>query len=109
MSALTMTVPAVYKYCTIKQQGVTTSATVLTALAATDEVKNPNAILVQAAVGNSGTITLGRSSGVTSLGAGIHLAAGANIVLPTKKSTDWYAIGSTGTQNLNIIYMELPE
>lgn len=109
MSALTMTVPAVYKNCTIKQQGVTTSATVLTPLALGDAVVKPNAILVQAAIGNSGSITLGRTSGVTSLGAGIHLAAGSNIVLPTKNSTDWYAIASAGTQNLNIIYMESPE
>ena len=109
MSALTMTVPAVWALCTAKQQTVDGTAAALSPLAIGDEVKKPNAIFLQALPGNSGTITVGRDNSVTSLGAGIVLSAGANITLPMKDPSEWYVIASGAGQKLNILYLEKAE
>lgn len=103
MSALNLTVGSKFKNNVIKRQSVTTSAVVLTALAASDSIKGePEQIFVQALSTNSGPITIG-ASGVTAGGAGIELVAGANTVLPSHTISDWFVIAGA-TQALNIIY-----
>jgi hypothetical protein len=104
MSALTMTIGGKFQFNTIKQQNVTDSAVVLTALAISDEVKGqPENIFVQALSSNGAAIFLGKS-GVTAGGAGIELLPGSSINLPDNKISDWYAISGTTGQKLNIIY-----
>jgi hypothetical protein len=104
MAALNLTVSSKFKNNTIKQQTVGGTAAVLSPLVLGDAVKNAEQIFVQAPSTNSGRITIGTSSGVTAGGAGIELVAGANTVLPSHISTDWYIIGSAAGQVLNIMY-----
>jgi hypothetical protein len=104
MPALTLTTGARFKQNVIKQQTVGTAAAVLSPLVLGDAVKGSEQIFVQALSTNTGKITIGTSSGVTAGGAGIELVAGANTVLPSHTSTDWYIIGSAAGQVLNIVY-----
>jgi hypothetical protein len=104
MAALNLTVGSKFTNNTIKQQTVGGTAAALTPLAISDVVKGPEQIFVQALSTNTGKITIGTSSGVTAGGAGIELVAGANTVLPSHVSTDWYIIGSAAGQVLNIVY-----
>jgi hypothetical protein len=104
MPALNLTVGSRFKNNTIKQQTANGTAAVLTPVALGDAVKAPEQIFVQALSTNTGRITIGTSSGVTAGGAGIELVAGANTVLPSHISTDWYVIASAAGQVLNIVY-----
>jgi len=104
MAGLNLTVSSKFKNNTTKQQTVNGTAAVLSPLVLGDAVKNAEQIFVQALSTNSGRITIGTSSGVTAGGAGIELVAGANTVLPSHISTDWYIIGSAAGQVLNIMY-----
>lgn len=104
MAALSLTVSSKFTNNTIKQQTIGGTAAVLTPVALGDAVKTPEQIFVQALSTNTGKITIGTSSGVTAGGAGIELIAGANLVLPSHTSTDWYIIGSAAGQVLNIVY-----
>ena len=104
MAALNLTVASKFKNNTIKQQTVGGTAVVLSPLVLGDAVKNAEQIFVQALSTNTGRITIGTSGSVTAGGAGIELVAGANMVLPSHTSTDWYVIGSGAGQVLNIVY-----
>lgn len=104
MAGLNLTVSSKFKNNTIKQQTVGGTAAALSPLVLGDAVKNAEQIFVQALSTNTGRITIGTSSGVTAGGAGIELVAGANTVLPSHISTDWYIIGSAAGQVLNIVY-----
>lgn len=103
MPALSLTVSSKFKNNTIKQQTVGTSAAVLSPTVLGDAVKTPEQIFVQAPSTNTGKITIG-FSGVTAGGAGIELVAGANTVLPSHTSADWYVIANSAGQTLNIVY-----
>lgn len=104
MAGLNLTVGSKFKNNTIKQQTVGGTAAALSPLVLGDAVKNAEQIFVQALSTNTGRITIGTSAGVTAGGAGIELVAGANTVLPSHESTDWYIIGSAAGQVLNIVY-----
>lgn len=94
-----------YKYNVFKQQTVTTSAAVVTPLAASDAiVGRPENIFVQALSTNTSPIYISNSSGVTAAGASIELTAGANLNLPAQDYANWYAICTSGSQKLNIVY-----
>jgi len=104
MAGLNLTVSSKFKNNTIKQQTVGGTAAILSPVVLGDAVKTPEQIFIQALSTNTGKITVGTSSGVTAGGAGIELVAGANTVLPSHISTDWYIIGSAAGQVLNIVY-----
>lgn len=103
MSAQILSIPSHYKNLVFKQQTVTTSESALTPLVpVTDIIKKPENILVQALSTNTAPIYLA-GTGVTAGGAAIELAAGANINLPSNDQA-WFAIATSGSQKLNIIY-----
>ncbi|NDC25666.1 MAG: hypothetical protein EBZ49_16265 [Proteobacteria bacterium] len=104
MAGLNFTVGSRFRQNTIKQQTANGTAAVLSPLVLGDAVKNAEQIFVQALSTNTGRITIGTSSSVTAGGAGIELVAGANTVLPSHISTDWYVIASAAGQVLNIVY-----
>ena len=117
MSILTLAAVPHSRAIIIKQQTIGTSSAALTAPSAADVLANtdikgyapntvprPENIFVQAAPGNSGTITLMPVNPAVSLGAGIILSAGMNTNLPLKDASKWYIIGSAASQVLNISY-----
>ena len=107
MSAQVIAVPSHYKYIVTKQQTVTASSVALTQLAGTDVIKGrPDNIFVQALSGNVGKIYLNNGTATVG-GAGIELAAGANVNLPSSDPTVWQVIG-TLSDKLNIIYQSQP-
>lgn len=63
-------------------------------------------IFIQALPTNSGTITVATTNANPTAGgaATAILSAGQNINLPINQYTRWQAIGSGGTQVLNIVY-----
>lgn len=94
-----------YKKNVFKQQSVTGTAAVLTPLASGDAiVGRPENIFLQAVSTNTAPIYVSNSSGVTAAGASIELVAGANLNLPAHDYANWYAIATSGTQKLNIVY-----
>lgn len=104
MSAQTIAISPNYKNLDIHQLSVTTTESALPAFTVDGPIKGRcESIFVQALSTNTGTITL-NATGVTSGAAGIELAAGSNVVLPCNDRSFWYAIASTGTQKLNVIY-----
>lgn len=104
MSAQTISISPNYKYLDIHQISVTSTEQAFPAFTVDNPVKGRcESIFVQALSTNTGTITL-NETGVVSGGAGIELPAGANAILPLNDRGFWYAIASSGTQKLNIIY-----
>lgn len=114
MPNLSMTVSPHYKKVIIKQQAVTTSSVIMTQLAVSDiitaglnsqanSVPMPDNIYIQAAPGNSGTVTVMPVNPAVSLGAGYILSAGVGVNLPTRTASEWYVIGSAAGV-LNIHY-----
>jgi hypothetical protein len=106
VSAQTIAISGHYKAVTMKQQTVTTTATVITALASTDTVIKAENILVQALAANTVPIYIANSASVTAGTSGaIELVAGANINLPSNNVT-WYVICASAAPKLQIVYMQ---
>lgn len=107
MSVHTIAIPAHYKNITMKQQTVSATSTALTPPALGDAVyKRPDNIFVQALAANSGKVYLGIGTTVAGA-AGIELAPGANVNLPSNDPLVWQVIG-TASDKLNITYQSNP-
>lgn len=107
MSMLTIAIPSHYSQIVTKQQTVSASSTVLTALAASDAIKGrPDNIFVQALAANTGKVYINLGT-ATIGGAGIELVPGSNINLPGNLVSSWQVIG-TASDKLNIIYQAGP-
>ena len=108
MAAQTIAISAHYRVVDLQQlTGVGGTAVALptpTASLVTPKLNaRPDNIFVQAPVGNTQNITIGKT-GVASGGAGIELAPGANTNLPSNDYTYWQVIAAGAGQKLNVVY-----
>jgi hypothetical protein len=101
MAALNLVTTQHYKNVQFSQLTVGTTEVAFPAVNAT--VVKPENIFVQAPTTNTGNITIGYT-GLSSGGAGIQLAPGANMNLPLLDTSVLYAIASGAGQALNVSY-----
>lgn len=114
MSVQTIAVVPHYKYEVVKQQTVGTSSAQMTQYSLSDLLSagvpvlnnimpRPDNIFLQAAPGNSGTITVYAGNPAVA-GVGKILSAGSNISLPIRDASKWYVVASGAGQTLDISY-----
>lgn len=113
---LAQTVTPRFKATIIKQQTIGGTSAQLTLFTLADVlantamapvngvIPNPDNIVVKAAPGNSGTVTIMPVNPAVSLGAGDILSAGGSVTLPVNQLGLYYIIGSAASQVVNIHY-----
>lgn len=110
MSARNLSVPVHYEINDMQVATIGTSESAMPALTAgIGFTGTPENVFVQAYSQNTGRIYIGKTGVSASAGTGaFELAAGANMNLPFKVFSSFYAIASSAGQKLFITYQSKP-